>query len=97
MADDNITGRDDYIVARALYLAIKWIDAMPVEHKSPSDQTDMRAILDARWPELKETFAFQDDLALAKRNGFQMEEGQTVTHDDLREFLVSLPDHEGSA
>ena len=54
-------------------------------------------ILDARWPELKETFAFQDDLALAQRNGFQMEEGQTVTHDDLREFLASLPDHEGSA
>jgi hypothetical protein len=42
---EGITGRDGWLMARALYLAIKWIDAMPEEHKAVSDQEDMRAIL----------------------------------------------------
>jgi hypothetical protein len=62
MSDDNmdntdITGRDSYIMAEALYLAIKWINAQPKEYRSLSNQEDMQAILDARWPSFKEIFA----------------------------------------
>ncbi len=57
MDDTNITGRDGYIMAEALHLAIKWIDAQPKEYRSLSNQEDMRAILDARWPSFKEIFA----------------------------------------
>ena len=53
----DITGRDSYIMAEALYLATKWIDAQPKEYRSLSNQEDMRAILDARWPSFKEIFA----------------------------------------
>ena len=63
MDNTNITGRDGYIMAEALYLAIKWIDAQPEERRSLSNQADMQAILDARWPRTKRIFTFQDDLA----------------------------------
>jgi hypothetical protein len=45
----GITGRDDYIVAKALYLAIKFIDTLPPEKRARSDQSDMQKILDARY------------------------------------------------
>ena len=90
--DQGITGRDGYIMAHALHLAIKWIDAMPEEHRALSDQQDMRAILKARFPNQAELFVFQDDLKRALRHGFVVEPGEPISADDLRDFLASLPD-----
>jgi hypothetical protein len=42
----NVTGRDGYIIAKALAYAIEVIDALPKELRSLSDQADMKAILD---------------------------------------------------
>ena len=47
------TGRDDYIIARALYLAIKYIDSLPLEEREVSDQADMRQILNKRFTKLE--------------------------------------------
>ena len=95
--DDSITGRDGYIMAHALHLAIKWIDAMPEEHRDLSNQQDMRAILQTQFPQQAKLFAFQDDLERALRHGFVVEEGEPISSDDLRDFLASLPGHKGSA
>ncbi len=50
---DEITGRDDYIIARALYLAIKQINSLPLEEREVSDQADMQEILSTRFPQLE--------------------------------------------
>lgn len=98
MDDTDITGRDGYIIAEALHLAIKWIDAQPERRRSLSNQEDMQAILDAMWPELKEAFAFEDDLRLARQLGFKMPaDGEPVTRTDLDEFLKSESDFGGTA
>ena len=47
------TGRDDYIIARALYLAIKYIDSLPLEEREISNQADMQEILSKRFPQLE--------------------------------------------
>ena len=93
----GITGRDNYIIAKALHLAIKWIDAMPKEYKALSDQEDMRLILNQGYPSLADNFQFQDELGEAMRRGFEVEVGVSITHEDIRAFLDSLPDTEGSA
>ena len=52
----GITGRDGYIIAEALYFAIKWIDQMPKELRSESDKHDMLRILNTAFPEWEEVF-----------------------------------------
>lgn len=47
---ENITGRDDYIIAKALYLAAKWMHQQPIEEQSLSDADDMLPILEHRYP-----------------------------------------------
>ena len=57
---EEITGRDSYIIARALYLAINYIDSLPFEDREISDQADMKQILNARFPELEATWTAAD-------------------------------------
>ncbi len=90
--DDSVTGRDGWVMAQALHLAIKWIDAMPEEHRALADQRDMRALLQARFPDRAKLFAFQDNLERALKHGFVVEPGESVSPDDLRDFFASLPD-----
>jgi hypothetical protein len=45
---DNITGRDDYIIAQALGYAIAFIDSLPEHERELSNRADMVAILLAR-------------------------------------------------
>ena len=52
----EITGRDDYIIAKALYLAVKYIDSLPSIERELSDQDDMQMILNERFPGLEATF-----------------------------------------
>jgi hypothetical protein len=43
--DESITGRDGYIIAKALAYAIEAIGALPGEYQERSDREDMKAIL----------------------------------------------------
>ncbi len=49
MADD-ITGRDSFILAQALILAINAIDGLEVERRPFSNRRDMMQLLLAIWP-----------------------------------------------
>ncbi len=42
----DITGRDGYIVAKALAYAIEAIDQLPEERREEGDQADMKRLLD---------------------------------------------------
>ncbi len=58
MAD--ITGRDDFIIAKALYFAIHYIDKLPPEIRPLSDQVDMQNILNERYSGYEDTFITTD-------------------------------------
>ncbi len=53
---EGITGRDGYIVAESLYLAMKWIDHMPERLRPEADKRDMLRILNAAFPEWEDMF-----------------------------------------
>ena len=57
---DEITGRDDYIIGRALYLAIRYIDSLPFEEREIEDQVNMQQILNQRFTELEATWTAAD-------------------------------------
>jgi hypothetical protein len=46
----NITGRDGFIIARALAYAIEAIDRLPQERRAMSDRDDMEQILSSMYP-----------------------------------------------
>ena len=48
---DEITGRDAYIMAQALILAINAIDGTEVERRQSSNRDDMMKLLLAVWPD----------------------------------------------
>jgi hypothetical protein len=50
MANQSVTGRDQYIVAMALALAIEAIDRLPEKWRSYSDRDDMALLLEALQP-----------------------------------------------
>ncbi len=57
---DEIIGRDDYIIGRALYLAIRYIDSLPFEEREISDQVNMQQILNQRFTELEAIWTAED-------------------------------------
>ncbi len=83
----EITGRDDFIIAQALWEASKMLDVLPDYERPESNIEDMRTILETRYPAWSESFAFQDDLRRAMRLGMPMEEGQSITSEDVKAFL----------
>ena len=59
----SITGRDGYIVAKALYQACKYQEQLAKDkstHYEWSDHQDMKAILTEAYPVFAETFRFSD-------------------------------------
>ncbi len=83
----EVTGRDDYIIAQALWEASKLLDSLPDKERPESNIEDMRAILETRYSGLQEMFAFQDDLRRAVRLGMGMEVGQSFSPEDVKAFL----------
>ncbi len=83
----EVTGRDDYIIAQALWEASKLLESLPNIERPDSNIEDMRIILEVRYPVLWGSFAFQDDLRRAMRLGMRMEEGQSYTPEDVKAFL----------
>jgi hypothetical protein len=89
MTQSDITGRDGYIMAKALWMGIKWTRAMP-DLRENSDAEDMASFLKAQYPAFAAQFAFQDDLETAMRSGFEPHEGKFYSHDEIKEFLAKL-------
>ena len=83
----EVTGRDDFIIAQALWEASKLLDSLPDIERPESNIADMRAILEARYPDLWEQFAFQDDLGRAMRLGMRIEAGQSIDWEEVTAFL----------
>ena len=52
----GVTGRDGYIIAEALVLAMKAIDDMPSNIRLTSDQNDIIRILNANFPSWEDVF-----------------------------------------
>ena len=52
----DITGRDDFVIAKALYLAVNHIDSLPPEEQPLSDQEDMQRILNEKYPKYEALF-----------------------------------------
>lgn len=52
----GVTGRDGYIIAEALVLAMKSIDEMPDELRLTADQKDIIKILNAAFPTWEDEF-----------------------------------------
>jgi hypothetical protein len=61
----NVTGRDGYILAKALAFAIEVIDRLPEEWRPRSDRDDMLRLLEAIQPKA------QDDLRMLARAALQ--------------------------
>ncbi len=57
----SITGRDGYVVAKALYSSIKYTESLPPELRERSDCKDVKAILLATFPMFAEMFYRQDE------------------------------------
>ncbi len=85
--ETEVTGRDDFIIAQALWEASKMLDSLPDNERPESNIEDMRAILETRYPGLMGSFTFQDDLRRAMRLGMPMEEGQSIRPEDVKAFL----------
>jgi hypothetical protein len=62
---EEITGRDDYLIAQALHEAIKALSALPDLHRPNSNIEDMRRILLERYRGSAMHMVMQDDIAAA--------------------------------
>ena len=83
----EVTGRDDYIIAQALWEASKLLDSLPDKERPESNIEDMRAILETRYPDLRAGFVGEDVIHRALRMGFPLEKGQSYTVEDFTAFL----------
>jgi hypothetical protein len=74
----TITGRDGYIIAKALILALEHTKTRPDQEREWSDESDMLAILDARYASPKAMIqkerAVAAELAKLQARGATLEE-----------------------
>jgi hypothetical protein len=59
----EITGRDDYIIAQALYEFIRLEQSKPLAERRGSDEQDAKAILHARFDDELEILVQSDEAA----------------------------------
>lgn len=58
-----MNARDEYVIAKALWLAVQHIDGLPPEQRAASDQEDMRRLLETRYPDFERMFVWQHGVA----------------------------------
>jgi len=65
----SVTGRDDYVIAKALVYAIAFIESLPEQQRELSDRDDMVALLNDLVPSAAE----REELArhLEQKTGFR--------------------------
>ena len=59
----EVTGRDDYIIARALYEFLRLEQSKPLAERRKSDEQDAKAILHARFDDELEILVQSDEAA----------------------------------
>jgi hypothetical protein len=59
----EVTGRDGYIIARALYEFIRLQESKPIAERQGSDEQDAKAILHARFDNELEILVQSDEAA----------------------------------
>jgi hypothetical protein len=93
----GVTGRDDFIIAKALFYAVKYIDALPEWLQETSDQNDMARILSAIAPDYVAHRQALNDLYLnevganggvANNNVDQIDRHHIVRHSAIPQILV---------
>jgi hypothetical protein len=84
---NSITGRDDFIIAQALTIAIEALSRD--EYPAASNIEDMKAILAARYPGQAEHFGLTRDLRTALRMGWEPKNGDGA--DEARAFIAEHP------
>ncbi len=47
--NSDITGRDDYIVAQALWVSLQYLETLPAHEQPGSNMDDMRTLLETRY------------------------------------------------
>ncbi len=52
--------REDFIVAKALWFALRYLEALPEEEQPGSDMDDMRDLLETRYRSLEHIFTEQE-------------------------------------
>jgi hypothetical protein len=77
----EITGRDDYIIAKALAYAIAFIDELPEDQQAASDRNNMAALLVAKVPDHVEREKLVRDVEL-----------HTGVPPDLIDFKIGMTD-----
>jgi hypothetical protein len=87
MAVSNITGRDDCIINKALWFAIRWINSCPKDQQCGADRDDMQRLLNVRCPGAAEMFTFQDDLVRAVRLGWELRPNAPLRHEEIKAYL----------
>lgn len=60
MSHRDITGRDGYVTAKALYTAIKHAETLPEDQVPWSDVQDMKAILAVCFPGMRDVLVMGD-------------------------------------
>jgi hypothetical protein len=61
MAYNEVTGRDGYLIAQALHVAIRHLEALPEIERPTSNIEDMRAILLTNFGGFVQLFVMEDD------------------------------------
>ncbi len=56
----DITGRDDFVIAKALYLAVNYIGRLPPVERPLSDQADMQRIPNEKYSGYEALFIATD-------------------------------------
>jgi hypothetical protein len=87
---NTITGRDDLIIAQALFEAAYLLrNREPAHLRQPANARDMEKILFTQYPGLARAYAFQHLLGRAMDLGYQPVVGEKVSEEVLVEFILS--------
>lgn len=89
----NITGRDTYIICKALAYAILTIERLPTQWQEWSDCQDMKAILEATIsdPDMVQMFMVEAR-GHVERRGVKVVDGQLAVGDREDNTVVKFPE-----
>ena len=93
MADRNITGRDDPILATALWYALKYIQSLPAELQEWSNEQDMKTILMTRYRGFVESRIMQAKATAKLQRERPLEKPANVSATEFAGFQEAMRRH----
>ena len=88
----SITGRDGYIVAKALYWALKFSQSQPEGIREVSDEEDMKAILTERYPQFAKGFRLEGEFVLGILRDAEIHGDDLDADHDMQVAFSTPPD-----